>query len=99
MYRVSVAGSFEDDASIFPASTYFDIGDALFWADNVSLWQKIESDDHMEPNSEVGTTIAMTVFTTAPVAPVNGTMWFRFEGGQMFIERRESGTTYSVELG
>ena len=44
-YRVSVAGDFQNDASIFPASYAFTIGDKIQWDDTNSRWQAMESGD------------------------------------------------------
>lgn len=44
-YDISVAGSFEDDASIIPASAYFDPPDQIRW--NGTNWVKMESGNNV----------------------------------------------------
>ena len=44
-YDISVAGSFEDDASVIPASAYFDPPDQIRW--NGTNWVKMESGNNV----------------------------------------------------
>ena len=44
-YDISVAGSFENDASIIPASAYFDPPDQIRW--NGTNWVKMESGNNV----------------------------------------------------
>ena len=45
VYDISVAGSFENDASILPASAYFSVPDQIRW--NGTNWVKMEAGDNI----------------------------------------------------
>jgi hypothetical protein len=45
IYDISVAGSFENDASILPASAYFSVPDQIRW--NGTNWVKMEAGDNI----------------------------------------------------
>lgn len=85
MYRVGVAGSFEDDASISPAGAYFNVGDCLFWFATGSVWQKWESDDHLVPNSLTGSELSMAQFTSVEAGISNNSFFVAEIAGNTYI--------------
>lgn len=46
-YRITTAGSFENDASILPAQSYFSEGDQIEWDGISSNWIKLEAGDNI----------------------------------------------------
>lgn len=67
-YRISVAGTFELDASIFPASYAFTIGDYVSWDATNSKWQARESgDDSLKVANDLSEVNAGTARTNLAV--------------------------------
>jgi hypothetical protein len=50
-YRVTTEGTFEDDASILPAGSFFSAGDQIEWDGVSNFWIKIEAGDNISDSA------------------------------------------------